>query len=192
MARFSWLHLTDFHFGLEGQKTLWGNLREPFFDDLAELHKTTGPWQAVFFTGDLVQQGKSQEFNEMQKEVLERLWEKLRELQEESAILLAVPGNHDLVRPKKGRSGVDMLLMPGGFDFIADSFWSTPNGDYRQVITKAFGAYNEWWKNSPHRPKTGINSGLIPGDFACTLEHEGHKIGIVGLNTAFLQLQGGN
>jgi len=194
MARFSWLHLTDFHFGLEGQKTLWSNLRDPFFDDLAVLHETTGPWQAVFFTGDLVQQGKSAEFIDMQKEVLERLWEKLKELQEAPIILLAVPGNHDLVRPDptEDNSAVDRLLEDSGFKTIAKKFWDNPSGSYGQVIIKAFGAYNEWWKNSPHRPKHGIKHGILPGDFAYTLEHEGHKIGIVGLNTAFLQLQGGD
>ncbi len=32
----------------------------------------------------------------------------------------------------------------------------------------------------------------MPGDFAYSLEHDGLRIGIVGLNTAFLQLQGGD
>lgn len=96
---FSWLHLTDFHYGLKGQTFLWPNLREPFFRDLAKLHEKTGPWQAVLFTGDLVQSGKSSEFDEMQRNVLDRLWDKLRELGSGDAILLAVPGNHDLCRP---------------------------------------------------------------------------------------------
>src|SRR5579862_4735216 len=96
---FSWLHLTDFHYGLKGQKFLWPNLRKPFLDDLNLLHAKTGPWQAVLFTGDLVQSGKSSEFDDMQREVLDRLWGKLRELGSEDAVLLAVPGNHDLCRP---------------------------------------------------------------------------------------------
>lgn len=52
---FSWLHLTDFHYGLKGQKPLWPNLRQPFLDDLPRLHGHCGPWQAVLFTGDLAQ-----------------------------------------------------------------------------------------------------------------------------------------
>lgn len=193
MARFSWLHLTDLHFGLDNQKTLWSTLREPFFESLAELHDTTGPWQAVFFTGDLVQQGKSAEFIDMQKEVLDRLWDKLNELGSGEAKLLAVPGNHDLVRPDPfgDNAAVDALLDKNGFSRIAEKFWRNPTGSYANVITQAFGAYSDWWQNAPHRPR-GIKLGLLPGDFACTLAHEGHKIGIVGLNTAFLQLQGGD
>ena len=45
--RFSWLHLTEFHFGLKGQKFLWPNLRQPFLNDLADLHRHTGPWRFI-------------------------------------------------------------------------------------------------------------------------------------------------
>ena len=48
---FSWLHLTDFHFGLKGQDCLWPNLRQPFLNDLAVLHDLSGPWQAVLTAG---------------------------------------------------------------------------------------------------------------------------------------------
>src|SRR6185436_4980310 len=97
--KFSWLHLTDFHYGLKGQKCLWPTLRQSFLEDLEDLHKATGPWQAVLFTGDFVQSGRSEEFREMQKEVLDRLWEKLQKLGSGDAVLLGVPGNHDLFRP---------------------------------------------------------------------------------------------
>ncbi len=188
---FSWLHLTDFHFGLNGQKFLWPNLRQPFFEDLAILHDKTGPWQAVLFTGDLVQKGTSNEFRGMQQEVLDELWEKLAELGSGDAVLLAVPGNHDLSRPQKGAGGIDMLLLPGGFNNIAETFWNNPKSDYRQVINYAFAAYSEWWNDAPHCPEK-LTPGILPGDFACTIPCGKQNIGIVGLNTAFLQLQGGD
>ncbi|WP_200961181.1 metallophosphoesterase, partial [Acidovorax sp. Root217] len=192
-SSFSWLHLTDFHFGLDGQKILWPNLRQPFLDDLAALHEKTGPWDAVFFTGDLVQQGMPDEFNLMQKEVLNRLWEKLAELGSGNAKLLAVPGNHDLCRPnpKSDNAALDKLLEKNGFDDIAAKFWGNPAGGYRRVINGAFTAYTEWWEAAPHRPKD-LTTGELPGDFAYTLECGEQRIGIVGLNTAFLQLQGGD
>jgi tetratricopeptide (TPR) repeat protein/predicted phosphodiesterase len=190
---FSWLHLTDFHFGLPGQKFLWPNLRQPFLDDLADLHQRTGPWQAVLFTGDFVQQGKSDEFREMQKEVLDRLWEKLRELGSGDAVLLAVPGNHDLYRPNPidDNPALDALLDKDGFSRIAAKFWDNPAGAYRRVINDSFAAYSEWWKAAPNRPKN-LTAGILPGDFACTLHCGGRRIGIVGLNTTYLQLQGGD
>ena len=49
---FSWLHLTDFHYGLKDQGCLWPTLRQPFLRDLAELYERCGPWDAVLFTGD--------------------------------------------------------------------------------------------------------------------------------------------
>lgn len=127
----------------------------------------------------------------MQKEVLDRLWQKLRELGSGDALLLAIPGNHDLYRPTKGTGAVDMLLMPGGFSNIAVTFWDDPTSDYRRVINDSFAAYSEWWKDAPNRPKN-LTDGILPGDFACTLDCGGRRIGIVGLNTTFLQLQGGN
>ncbi|WP_295888829.1 hypothetical protein [uncultured Thiohalocapsa sp.] len=57
---FAWLHLTDPHYGLSGQDCLWPNLRQPFLDDIAKLHGRCGPWDAVLFTGDLVQSGQAQ------------------------------------------------------------------------------------------------------------------------------------
>lgn len=191
---FAWLHLTDFHFGLKGQKFLWPNLRQPFLDDLAQVHERTGPWQAVLFTGDFVQQGKSEEFREMQKEVLDRLWAKLDELGSGAAVLLAVPGNHDLYRPDStgDNPAVDVLLEKDGFNRVASKFWDNPAGAYRRVINDSLAAYSEWWKDAPQRPTAHITTGIIPGDFACTLECGGRRIGIVGLNTTFLQLQGGD
>jgi len=190
---FSWLHLTDFHYGLKGQKSLWPNLRQPFLDDLKKLHDLCGPWQAVLFTGDLAQEGKPEEFSEFQTEVLGRLWDKLKELDSGDAKLLAVPGNHDLIRPTNGKAAVDMLLRPDLFGEIAETFWdkNKPKNEYRGVINKAFAAYTRWWNANPQRPKD-LTAGLLPGDFACSLEYAGLRIGIVGSNTAFLQLQGGD
>jgi hypothetical protein len=192
--RFSWLHLTDFHFGLKGQNCLWPTLREPFLEDLTKLHDLSGPWNSVFFTGDFVQSGSAEQFAEMQSAVLDRLWEKLRELGSGDAVLLAVPGNHDLERPdpKVDDPAVDGLLNAINFDAIAEKFWNTPDGAYRRVITSAFAAYSGWWKQTTHRPNSDFREGLLPGDFACTLPCGEYRIGIIGLNTTFLQLQGGD
>src|ERR1700688_210921 len=100
---FAWLHLTDLHYGLAGQGTLWPNVREAFFADLREMHGRCGPWQAVLFTGDLVQSGAEQEFKSMEAEALGRLRRELATLGSGEAVILAVPGNHDLVRPNASK-----------------------------------------------------------------------------------------
>jgi len=192
--RFSWLHLTDFHYGLKGQGSLWPTLRQPFLDDLSRLHDLSGPWQALFFTGDLVQSGSPDQFAEMQAEVLDRAWRKLQELGSGEAALLAVPGNHDLCRPdpKVDNPAIDALLNLSGFDAIAEKFWDRPDGSYRKVVNDAFASYRNWWEEAPRRPKLNLSTGMLPGDFACTLACGEHLVGIIGLNTTFLQLQGGD
>ncbi len=190
--QFSWLHLTDFHYGLKGQDCLWPTLREPFLDSLASLHERCGPWDAVLFTGDLVQSGESAQFEEMQKQVLDPLWKRLDELGSEDAVLLAVPGNHDLYRPNPDEdAAADRLLDKDGFERVQEKFWDRPTSPYRRVITNAFAAYGEWWKKAPHRA-ADVKTGTLPGDFSATLESGGRRIGIMGLNTTFLQLGGGD
>ncbi len=151
---FSWLHPTDFHYGLKAQGHLWPTLREPFLDSLVALHDKCGPWNAVLFTGDLVQAGKSDEFARMQAEVLEPLWRKLTELGSGDAVLLAVPGNHDLFRPNPNEDdpAAERLLEKGGFERVEGKFWDQPGGSYRRVVNNAFAAYSEWWKVAPRRP----------------------------------------
>ncbi len=190
---FSWLHLTDLHYGLDGQDCLWPTLRQSFLEDLGELHKHCGPWDAVLFTGDLVQGGKSAEFRQMQAGVLNPLWERLDELGSGGAALLAAPGNHDLFRPNpdEDNPALDTLLEADGFARVATKFWDNPTGAYRRVIHDAFAAYSEWWRDAPRRP-ADLATGALPGDFACTLERGTHHIGIMGLNTAFLQLADGD
>jgi 3',5'-cyclic AMP phosphodiesterase CpdA len=112
MANFNWLHLTDLHWGLDGQDSLWPNARTAFFDDLEKIHERSGPWNAVLFTGDFVQQGKREEFEQLEEKVLGPLWQHLDKLGSGKAQLLAVPGNHDLTRPdaKKPAPALKWLL----------------------------------------------------------------------------------
>src|SRR5436853_1607974 len=92
MRLFNWLHLTDLHFGLKHQSPLWPNVREAFFDDLARVHEKSGPWHAVLFTGDLVQSGIADQFEQLEESVLSPLWEHLSALGSKDAILFTVPG----------------------------------------------------------------------------------------------------
>ncbi len=192
MPAFSWLHLTDLHYGLQGQDCLWPTLRGPFLESLGPLSDRCGPWDAVLFTGDLVQSGESAQFERMQAEVLDPLWRRLRELGSGGAVLLAVPGNHDLYRSQDPDSpALDVLLEKGGFERVAAKFWDQPAGSYRRVVHDAFAAYGAWWEQAPPRPP-GVKTGILPGDFAVTLPCGDRKVGLVGLNTTFLQLAGGD
>src|SRR5262249_24598134 len=78
-ASFGWLHLTDLHFGMSGQKWLWPNIREEFFRDLEKLHSKSGPWDLVLFTGDFVQKVGRDEFQKL-NDLLGQLWVHLQKL----------------------------------------------------------------------------------------------------------------
>ena len=144
--RFSWLHLTDLHYGLKGQDCLWPNLRGPFLDDLESLYKSCGPWDVVLFTGDLVQSGAADECEAMQRDFLEPFWERLDKLRSGDAKLLAVPGNHDLIRPDSNldNAAAHKLLERDGFDGAKKWFWDRPACSYRTVIDEAFAPYLDW------------------------------------------------
>jgi hypothetical protein len=199
MKSFNWLHLTDLHFGQPGQQSLWPNVREVFWRDLETLHAKSGPWDAVLFTGDLVYSGSAAEFDELENKFLGPLWEHFNTLGQKAPVMLAVPGNHDLVRPdyKKPKAALRFMLQRKGFSEIAEEFWTDPNCEYRQIIASSFANYESWARKNARLAGVELTAGILPGDFAATLSVETGeapplKIGISGVNTTFLQLANGD
>jgi Calcineurin-like phosphoesterase len=187
-THFGWLHLTDLHVGMSGQKWLWPNIREEFFSDLERLHRKCGPWDFVLFTGDFVQRGGADEFQKL-NELLGEIWGRLRALGS-NPCLLGVPGNHDLVRPRPDDPAVTALRTGWGDPHLQQLFWGKEKSAYRRLVQKAFKNYVAWW-DSHALPRLDPHKGLLAGDFSVTLEKGGVKLGVVGLNTTFLQLEGG-
>jgi len=189
MPNFRWLHLSDWHGGTREHGDYWPELCERFFDDLKALHREAGPWDVVLFTGDLTQSGEAGQFSQLDG-FLDLLWEVLEKLGSRP-LLLAVPGNHDLERPNDAEM-VAVLRAWSGKPQIRDAFLDTADSPPRQLVKDAFRHYQNWWKN---RQAAGIHAGLLPGDFSYTFaKGEGKnavKIGILGLNSAFLQLADG-
>lgn len=190
MKSISWLHMTDHHLGMAGQAHLWPNIREAFYNDLAELHEATGPWAAVFFTGDLVQGGRAEEFRRIGT-WLEELWAEFKSLGSSPA-LFTVPGNHDLARPNPKLSAVRLLVKWSDNQEIHEEFWADPDSEYRQIITGSLSNYSDWWSSSPLICRQNLSTGVLPGDFTATLEIRGLRIGVAGLNTTFLQRRAGH
>jgi predicted MPP superfamily phosphohydrolase len=183
-----WLHWTDLHMGHELGRPFLHNVEEELLADLGRLHRKAGPWDAVLFTGDLTQQGKPEEFQALDQ-FLGRLWAHLETLGSQP-VLIAVPGNHDLVRPPRPLpAAVRALGNWHGDPELQKDFWSNASGEYRQVIDTAFAPYSAWWLHHPRAPQKR-RPGLLPGDHAITLEQNGVRLGIVGLNSSFLQLTG--
>jgi predicted MPP superfamily phosphohydrolase len=192
MARFNWLHLSDLHFGQSAQRPILPDILESFFSDLRRMHDRCGPFNAVFFTGDLVFSGEPSQFDGLQKNVIDRLLKELKKLGSRNVALLAVPGNHDLLRPRRPSKALKDISTRFTELSDSDAFWSEDDGLHRQALQRVFAGYSRWWREAPQPKASKIRHGILPGDFATTLTLGPFRIGIVGLNSTFVQLDGGN
>ncbi|KYF63695.1 hypothetical protein BE11_44990 [Sorangium cellulosum] len=195
MPSIRWLHLTDLHVGMRGMGPLWPSLEDEFRRDLALIHRQAGPFDLVLFSGDLVQSGARDQFDKLTK-ALQQLWGHLAELGS-TPVLLAVPGNHDLQRPNERSPEVRALLnWSHDQDLRGTLFWHETDGKpYRDVVDTAFTEYTRWtraWRAAHPTPTwlTVRDAGLLPGEFAASVRKDGLSLGVVGLNSAFLHLNG--
>ena len=188
MRSFSWLHLTDLHQGLDAQSWLWPGVKDILFEDLTRLHERCGPWDLVFFTGDITQRGTAEEFDRFNS-TLAPLWEHIESLGS-TPKLLAVPGNHDLIRPDPLQPEVLILQRWAEYPAVQKDFWGDPDSLYRRLVDRVFANYDAWLRNSPFPAPSDLRRGILPGDFAATLTKEGVSLGLLGLNSSFLQLTG--
>lgn len=222
---FNWLHFTDLHWGLAGQRERISNIRKCLFEDLRELACQAGPWNCVLFTGDLVQRGSRTEFDSLDEEFFKPLSHELVRHGAESPLFFAVPGNHDIDR--NAVSGFDVMnradmacslvlkpdqLNPLKVDSTIQPLFTRElyETDFGCAILAAFKNYANWWNRK--KPKIGGSNGPItveefvdghlPGDFSASLKISyprnvnspatEYSVGIVGLNTTFLQLASGD
>ncbi len=184
-----WLHLTDLHQGMQGSRWLWPNVLNLVFDDLAKLHDLCGPWDLVLFTGDLTQRGDPDEFVELDR-TLERLWRRF-ELLGSNPRLIAVPGNHDLHRPSHWHAPVPLALSQWHrHRELRDYVVEVADNPYLLELRRYFAAYTAWAGRAPWFVRDRVSPGVMPGDIAASLSLHGLDIGVVGLNSSFLQLTG--
>lgn len=183
-----WLHLCDFHQGQPSQKWLWPQVREQFFEDLSKLARVSGPWDVVFFTGDLVNRGSEAEFEAFSKTIEEILSHLTLLCGRVAPLLLAVPGNHDLVRPNAKLPTIQCLQRAAEEPELLNYLLDGAPPDYKQAVDAAFAPYVKWWSQQPVHNQLKVHRGCLPGDFSTTIEKEGVKFGILGLNSSYLQL----
>jgi len=176
---------------MRGQESLWSNVEEIFFNDLKLLFDRDGAWDMVLFTGDLTQRGTKAEFDEVDK-LLQKLWSRFKEWGF-TPKLLAIPGNHDLVRPAdESDASLINLLNNWHLPAVQKPFWEKTDSPQRGLISNAFQPFTEWWKNTLIPKPDVFSHGLLPGDCSASFEAKGFKVGIIGLNSAYLQLAEGD
>ena len=190
-AEFRWLHISDLHTGMSNQDWLWPTLKHSLFTDLRKLHGAIGPWQLVIFSGDLVQQGARAEFAKLDT-ILKEIWRVFRDLGFTPS-LFVVPGNHDLARPKATEPTGLVLKRWWEEREVREEFFSNTKSTYRKTIEQYFSEYTLWCNRVPDEvPLITRSRGLLPGDASGIIETDGHRVGIVGLNSTWLQLDNKN
>jgi hypothetical protein len=189
-TKFSWLHLTDFHQGMKGQSILWPSMRERFLDDLRNMYEWMGGWNAIFFTGDLTQKGA--EFSDL-NQTIDLIRQNLKDLGTDP-VLLCVPGNHDLVRPKQLSPCHHVLSRFDVHEEIQQDFWGNVESEYRERAISLFDNYEAWWADHRKRipPEWEFHAGVLPGDWSVRIPVADRQIGVVGLNSAFTHFREGD
>jgi hypothetical protein len=184
---FGWLHLTDLHVGVGNQDWLWPSLKHEFFTDIARVHTLSGPWETVIFSGDLTQMASRSEFDKLD-EVLSELWDQFAKLGF-SPSLISLPGNHDVQRPPLNAQYRTLKRWWSEPD-IHEEFFNNPKSEYRAAVDVLFKEYSDWVQRDKLNKHLVGTPGLLAGDQAYILEKGDLKIGVVTLNSTWLQVDG--
>jgi len=182
--------MTDLHFGLDDQSWLWPKVKHDLFRDIEKMSAKVNGWDLVFFTGDFTQHGQKEEFDRL-NQVLDELW-KILSKSGHTPLLCMVPGNHDLVRPDPASvNAIAMSKFWWSDTSLRKKFWQEEACELRIVVEGIFANYLQW-TDAISVPTITKKTGLLPGDFSATFKKGSVALGIVGLNTAFLQVTDGD
>jgi tetratricopeptide (TPR) repeat protein/predicted MPP superfamily phosphohydrolase len=192
-ALINFLHLSDLHVGMSSDGWLWPAVKRAFFADLRVVLPDAGLPDVVVFSGDLAQKASEEEYRRLQ-DILDELWSLFAEFGA-NPVLVPVPGNHDLCR----RSNADpvVLAMKDWWlsHTVQQAFWDPTIPAYREFVYQSFKSYLTFLENlrdSRVRLPENIQHGVIPGDISVELSIREKVIGIVGLNSAWLQVNDDN
>lgn len=189
-SRFSWLHLSDLHIGMKSHQWMWQNVKHQVYEDFRYLRSVHGKWDVVIFSGDLTQKGEVEEFSQLTI-VLKEIWGVFAETNFQP-YLFVVPGNHDLVRP----SALDpvKLALDNWWDTpkLRNAFWTKDGAGIRSALSLYFKNFEEWKTQLKDAgiPLLEGTEGAIPGDVASVFSSGELSVGLVGLNSTWLQLDG--
>lgn len=188
-----WLHLSDLHIGHCGLPE-WGQRLEPFWRSLKLWVATLGAPDLVLLTGDLTHSGTKVEFD-LLAGFLQQLLAALPRLDDGlPPIVVPVPGNHDIQRPR-GFAALQFAALDQ-YDqgdtnphvrVIREALWRDRDAT---LIQPLFAQYQAWFDQfimpQSVRPGVTIHRSFFPGDFWMRLDlPRRFPVGIVGLNSAW-------
>lgn len=185
---FSWMHFSDLHLGSGAQSRMVPRYKTILLEDIKRVLARVGAANAIIFTGDLVQSGEDGQYD-----LLDELISEILEVASEFGArpdLVAIPGNHDLVRPLSSDPYLFALRNYWDNDELRDVIWSHKGAEYRGFVDNVFSGFTKWQRRAIDsgvhvRP---TSEGCLPGDASYDLKYGNTSVGIVGLNSSWLQL----
>lgn len=191
MKEITYIHFSDLHIGDQLAVPLLSHVKDELLSDLSFIKKQLGHVDIVFMTGDLVQTGAEKEFSEF-----EAFFDSLMQIlsgKDENPVVIFVPGNHDLARTSEPTSSVHQVMKNWSTnpELRNDYFWNK-DSEYIRYCEERFKYFDQFLRKYNNKHNLSPKYGLLPGDTYHTLNIKGVKIGVVGLNSSFLQIEGGN
>jgi len=158
--------------------------------DVVRLQSAVGKIDAVFLSGNLGSTGGIQGYSELRRR-LSDLWNALQSLGS-CPVLLPVPGRDDACGVALAPPELEAGWL--GDEEARTQFFSSPNHVFRRALSETFRPYTTWvddWRSSCQEASAPVwRRGLLPGEFSARLDGGQLRVGVLGLNTVFLDLRG--
>ncbi len=192
MKELTFFHFSDLHIGDTLAKPIWSKIKDELLIDIKYIATCLKHIDVVFVTGDLVQKGSKEEFSEFSA-FLKEILDVFHEVTDSSPYIYYVPGNHDLQRLMDTSDAAHQALKywEGNKDLREKLFWDS-NSQYLAYCRDRFANYQEYVEQNNNIPSDSLVKGCLPGDYYSCLEINGVKLGVIGLNSSFLQIEGGD
>ncbi|WP_322095635.1 P-loop NTPase [Paraburkholderia bannensis] len=168
-----WLHLSDFHFGLHPFDQAFS--AKKIVEHLKESQARGLTPDFIFITGDVANAGKKSEYEQFVEHLLSPIVDLFGN--EFLDKIFTVPGNHDLNRHVNQEFSKEKFVRPESLSFNPDQ----GSAQRREILAKRF---EDFFEHSLCESSTDIKSDS--GAIVAERTINSAKVGIVGLNTAWL------
>lgn len=177
---FTWLHLSDLHFQDNVQRIFQiGRAINALIDDLQHLKHAHGlKPDIIFFTGDLANKARNDEYTKAWDSVLSLV---LRECELQPEDLFVIPGNHDIDWGQRTEDEARIIQDLYDASQIQAFLHDPRKSGYYQQLTQCMGNYYKGTNNT----RLPFSGEKLSWGKVLTIR-SGKKIGIIGLNSAWL------
>lgn len=190
MKQLTYIHFSDLHIGDKLAKPFLSHIKAELLKDIKYISSELGRVDIIFMTGDLVQSGSADEYNAFEG-FMNTVMDTLKNIGSNPYVFF-VPGNHDLERVVDFSDPPHQVLKNWSTnkEVRKNIFWSTTA--YTEYCKARFQNYSGFIRRYSNIPVDRTKFGVLPGDYFSTIEINEMKIGIIGLNSSFLQIEGGD